>query len=110
MMEQIRLLSGVREMTRSDAKASDPGDITLIAALPLPVAETERRLTGREREVLRQVAAGRSDLEIAQELQISGKTVSNHMTNILRKLGVRKRAAAVARAITEQHLTTGDLA
>jgi DNA-binding NarL/FixJ family response regulator len=57
------------------------------------------QLTVRERQVLNFIAQGQSDREIAQALFISRKTASNHVTNILRKLGVRSRAAAVARAV-----------
>jgi DNA-binding CsgD family transcriptional regulator/transcriptional regulator with XRE-family HTH domain/tetratricopeptide (TPR) repeat protein len=55
-------------------------------------------LTDREREVLRLLAAGRSNPEIAQALFISAKTVSVHVSNILAKLGVsgRVEAATVA--------------
>jgi DNA-binding CsgD family transcriptional regulator/tetratricopeptide (TPR) repeat protein len=55
-------------------------------------------LTGRERDVLRLVAAGRSNRQIAEELFISPKTASVHVSNILAKLGVsgRGEAAAVA--------------
>ncbi|MCD9876621.1 helix-turn-helix transcriptional regulator [Streptomyces guryensis] len=55
-------------------------------------------LTGRERDVLRLVAAGRTNRQIAEELFISPKTASVHVSNILAKLGVsgRGEAAAVA--------------
>ncbi len=55
-------------------------------------------LTDREREVLRLLAAGRSNPEIARDLFISPKTASVHVSNILAKLGVsgRVEAAAVA--------------
>jgi ATP/maltotriose-dependent transcriptional regulator MalT len=55
-------------------------------------------LTGRERDVLRLVADGRTNRQIAQELFISPKTASVHVSNILGKLGVsgRGEAAAVA--------------
>lgn len=58
-------------------------------------------LTARELEVLRYVAEGRSNREIAGELFISVKTVSVHVSNILAKLGVASRgeAAAVAHRI-----------
>jgi DNA-binding CsgD family transcriptional regulator len=56
-------------------------------------------LTSREQEVLRVLAAGRSNREIAAELFISDKTVSVHVSNILAKLGAASRteAAAIAR-------------
>ena len=53
-------------------------------------------LTNRELEVLRSIAAGRSNREIAAELFISEKTVSVHVSNILAKLGVGSRTAAAA--------------
>ena len=55
-------------------------------------------LTSRERDVLRLVAAGRTNRQIAEELFISPKTASVHVSNILAKLGVsgRGEAAAVA--------------
>jgi ATP/maltotriose-dependent transcriptional regulator MalT len=55
-------------------------------------------LTAREFDVLRLVAAGRSNREIAAELFISAKTVSVHVSNILGKLGVASRGAAAAAA------------
>ncbi|WP_319055437.1 helix-turn-helix domain-containing protein, partial [Streptomyces europaeiscabiei] len=55
-------------------------------------------LTGREHDVLRLVAVGRTNRQIAEELFISPKTASVHVSNILAKLGVsgRGEAAAVA--------------
>jgi len=55
-------------------------------------------LTDREFEVLRLVAAGRSNREIAAELFISAKTASVHVSNILGKLGAASRGEAAARA------------
>ncbi len=57
-------------------------------------------LTERELEVLRLVAAGRSNREIAAELFISPKTASVHVSNILGKLGVASRGEAAAKAHT----------
>jgi DNA-binding CsgD family transcriptional regulator/tetratricopeptide (TPR) repeat protein len=57
-------------------------------------------LTGRELEVLRLVAAGRSNREIAAELFISPKTASVHVSNILGKLGASSRGEAAAKAHT----------
>jgi DNA-binding CsgD family transcriptional regulator len=53
-------------------------------------------LTPRELEVLRLVADGRSNRQIAEELFISAKTASVHVSNILAKLGVRTRVEAAA--------------
>ena len=55
-------------------------------------------LTAREFEVLRLVAAGRSNAEIAAELFIAAKTASVHVSNILAKLGVSSRGEAAAAA------------
>jgi non-specific serine/threonine protein kinase len=55
-------------------------------------------LTGREVEVLRYAALGLSDAEIAGRLFISHRTVSRHLLSAYRKLGVRTRSAAGARA------------
>jgi DNA-binding NarL/FixJ family response regulator len=58
-------------------------------------------LTSREAEVLALVAAGRTNREIGTELFVSEKTASVHVSNILRKLGVRSRveAAAIAQRV-----------
>ena len=58
-------------------------------------------LTPREAEVLSLVAAGRTNRQIGQELFVSDKTASVHVSNILRKLGVNSRidAAAVAQRL-----------
>jgi DNA-binding NarL/FixJ family response regulator len=53
-------------------------------------------LTDRELEVLRLVAAGRSNREIAAELVISEHTVARHLQNIFAKLGLSSRSAATA--------------
>lgn len=55
-------------------------------------------LTGREIEVLRLVASGRSNRAVATDLFLSEKTVARHVANIFAKLGVSSRAAATAYA------------
>jgi DNA-binding NarL/FixJ family response regulator len=62
-------------------------------------AGPEEELTEREREVLRLVAEGATNREIASKLFISENTVSFHMKNILSKLHVKNRAHAAAFAI-----------
>ncbi len=53
-------------------------------------------LTPRQVEILRLVAAGRTDREIAAQLRLSERTVSNHLTHIFDRTGAGNRAAAVA--------------
>jgi DNA-binding NarL/FixJ family response regulator len=59
-------------------------------------------LTRREREVLRLLVEGLRSEEIARRLYISRKTVGTHIENILRKLGVRSQAQAIALAYRSQ--------
>ena len=54
------------------------------------------RLTAREREILVLIADGESNHEIADRLFISYRTAKTHVSNILTKLGVPSRAAAIA--------------
>jgi DNA-binding NarL/FixJ family response regulator len=59
-------------------------------------------LTGREVEVLRLIAAGMSNKEIAGALHLSAKTVSRHLSNIFTKIGATSRAGATAFAFEHQ--------
>jgi two-component system nitrate/nitrite response regulator NarL len=61
-----------------------------------PWPEALDRLTGREREVLLLIEQGESNKEIAARLQIEQSTVKNHVSSILEKLGVQRRAQAAA--------------
>lgn len=65
----------------------------------VPDEPLTRSLTRREREVLSLIAAGADRQEIAAELTISGATVRTHVRNLLRKLGARNRAHAIALAM-----------
>ena len=60
-------------------------------------------LTAREVEVLRLVAAGLTDAQVAEHLVISLRTVTTHLTSIYNKLGVNSRTAATRFAV-ERHL------
>ena len=61
------------------------------------VATTSTALTSREIEILREVANGNTNAEVAERLHISQATVKTHLLHIYGKLGVADRAAAVAR-------------
>jgi DNA-binding NarL/FixJ family response regulator len=65
-------------------------------------------LTDRERDILRRVAHGLSNAEIADQLIISPLTAKTHVSNILRKLGCRDRAGLVALAYESRLVTPGD--
>jgi DNA-binding NarL/FixJ family response regulator len=67
-----------------------------------PTPSVTTRLTNREREVLRLLAEGLRQDDIAERLVISRKTVGTHVANILRKLGVRSQAQAVAVAYRDE--------
>lgn len=71
---------------------------TASAPAPLPVAsDAGPALSPREQEVLRQIARGASNKEIARTLDIAETTVKIHVQHILRKLGASNRAEAAAR-------------
>src|SRR6201994_585009 len=86
-------------------RAVNDGNLLLApdAAAPLMAAHATRAaaprgglasLTVREREVLDQLARGRSNREIARELHVSEKTVKTHVSSVLAKLGVQDRTQA----------------
>jgi two-component system, NarL family, response regulator NreC len=61
-------------------------------------------LSDREREVMRFIAQGFRNREIAEKLSVSHKTVEKHRTNLMRKLGLRTAAAVAAYAISNGYL------
>jgi DNA-binding CsgD family transcriptional regulator len=70
---------------------------TALAAAPSPATT----LTRREHEVLKLLADGQTDREIATALSISPRTVETHVAHILGKLGLQSRTAAAAYAVRE---------
>ena len=89
---------GAREQARPPAPA-EPGVRDPVALAKAPP------LTEREREILRLVAAGLQNKEIAQELGISLATVRNHVHNILEKLEVHSKLEAVLLAFRQGWVT-----
>jgi DNA-binding NarL/FixJ family response regulator len=74
-----------------------------VAALAITGRHGRGDLSVRQREVLRLIAGGRSNKQIAASLSISERTVKFHVTAIMNKLGVDNRAQAAA-AATKRHL------
>lgn len=63
---------------------------------PVPVAAAHvEPLTHRERDIMNLLVTGRCVREIAEALSIGDKTVRNHLSNIYRKLGVRRQSEAL---------------
>lgn len=61
-------------------------------------AHPQDELTAREREVMRAIALGHTNAEVAQMLHVSVRTVENHRASVMRKLGLRTRAELVRHA------------
>lgn len=90
---------GVFERLGAVADAARVAEHRTAVAAPLPTATaTPIPLTTRECEVLRLVAAGKTNREIGAELVISEHTVARHVQNTFTKLGVSSRAAATGYA------------
>jgi ATP/maltotriose-dependent transcriptional regulator MalT len=97
--EARALLSEVREICAPlGAKLALARAAELEKNLPRGARHAPAGLTGRELEILRLVAQGMSNQEIAASLVLSEHTVHRHVANVLGKLGVSSRAAAVAQA------------
>ena len=64
-------------------------------------------LTDREQEVFELLVKNKTTTEIAQKLQISEKTVRNHVSNAIQKLGVKGRAQAIIELIKLGELKIG---
>ena len=100
-----RLFDAVRVVAAGDALLAPAITRRLISEFArlqpqpaIPSRETLAALTPRERQVLRLVAAGLSNQEIAAQLVVTEETVKTHVSRILNKLGLRDRTQAVVTA------------
>lgn len=82
---------------RLDAQAVEAVGQTINLNLAVPHRSGD--LTRREQQVLALVAEGHTNARIAERLVVSPKTISRHLENVYRKLGVRSRAAATLAAV-----------
>ncbi len=89
--------SGESAWTRDELRR-----VTGALATPRLAADVEVPLTQRESEVLRQLAYGLTNKEIAQQLHISYETVKEHVQHILRKIGVSDRTQAAVWAVRKK--------
>jgi DNA-binding NarL/FixJ family response regulator len=90
---EIVLVAGAEE---ADVVVSER---VIATAAPATVPREGAALTPRELDVLRLVAQGLGNKEIAAELDLSAHTVKYHLASVLTKLGVRSRTEAVSRGI-----------
>ncbi|MGI8863686.1 MAG: response regulator [Solirubrobacteraceae bacterium] len=103
-VEPSELARAIRAAHRGEAIIDPSAAAQLVQALAhgaAPPGPVEERLTGREREVLEQIAGGRSNKRIALELGISEKTVKTHVGHVLAKLGVADRTQAALLAVRD---------
>ena len=89
--EPETIVAGVRAAARGQAPF-DPR--AAVALLPTPAPAVESQLSGREREVLLLIAAGRSNRQIGRTLGIAERTVKVHVGNVFRRIGVSDRTSA----------------
>jgi DNA-binding NarL/FixJ family response regulator len=105
--ELFDLLAGIEEgqaaMTRTMAARLLKNAANVRAGMP-----ENDSLTGRELEVLRLVARGASNMQIADELVISVNTVKSHLKNILAKLQLENRTQAAAYALKKGLVRSSD--
>lgn len=103
-MPRAQLLHAIRSLPDTDALLAPAVTRRLVErfcgpARPSPAVDSAlRALTVRERDVLRELAAGRSNAEIAAQLFVTESTVKTHVARVLAKLGLRDRVQAVVLA------------
>ena len=95
---QEELLAAIRAVATGGAVFGAGVAGRMLASLDRSPAPAFPGLTERESEVLTLMAEGKDNREIAAQLQVSAKTVANHVSHVLAKLQARDRVEAVLRA------------
>jgi DNA-binding NarL/FixJ family response regulator len=90
------LRSAIRAAAQGQVRLSPEAAARLVREVRAP--ESPEALTKREIEVLRLVAAGRANKEIARELEVAEQTIKTHVSSVLSKLGVQSRTQAALHA------------
>lgn len=98
LFEAIRSTARGEYFLQSSITAKVVSELNRLGKRPFQMGEMPEQLSRRETEILRLVAEGMSNKEIADHLVIAEGTVKNHLTNILSKLNVRDRMQAVIKA------------
>jgi two-component system, NarL family, response regulator LiaR len=91
------LCRAIKQAAAGQVSLSPSAAERLLREVPAP--KNPQPLTRRETEVLRQLAMGKSNMEIAEALVIADKTVRTHVSNVLGKLGVSSRTQAALYAL-----------
>lgn len=104
------LASGIRSVYRGDSFLSPSVAKLLVENFQSTAGERSKQdpynsLTGREREILKLLAEGYSNQEIAEMLVITPKTVEGHKTNLMSKLGIHNRVDLVKYALRKGIIT-----
>ncbi|MGH3493471.1 MAG: response regulator [Sciscionella sp.] len=99
LLKQVRgqdLLTAVREVVAGRSLLDPVTTARVLDRMRGPVTDELDVLTDRERGVLALLSEGLSNREIAQRMVLAEKTVKNHVTSVLAKLGMQRRTQAVA--------------
>ncbi|MAP64145.1 MAG: DNA-binding response regulator [Microbacterium sp.] len=102
---QDEIVAGIRSVAAGQTALSPQVAVRLVQRMREPAPEAAASLTVRETEVLRLVAAGRSNKQIAAALGIEESTVKTHLLRVFEKLDVADRTRAVTLAMERGLLT-----
>lgn len=102
LLKQIRgseLVDSIRSVAAGESLLPTEVVDTMLTRFRRPPDDPLRVLTGQERRVLDLIAEGRTNRQIAEELELAEKTVKNYVSNVLAKLGVHTRTEAATMAV-----------